>query len=358
MFTRSGLNRRAASVLRTLGLLAAGVLLMGAGTGCGGDNPSSLSVPMTWKSTSDFDTAGFAGTLPDSAIYVAPVTDKRTNKDQIGENKEEDLPVPIYASGEPAELVTNGLREYLKMAGLNVVDDRATADRIVTADLNRFWVTETGTYKGEVVATVYVKDKGGRVLWKGTGNGSVGKWGRSLNPENYQEIYSDAIIEVVESVLNQPGFHKALEKTSTPAAGTNGGGIRATPADEGAEPAVGEDPPPAPRAAPVPPPAAVDEASDDPADTDATEIDAAEVGGAAIDAADVGGTDIDEADIGGRDIDAADIGEPADEEPGAALSDDEDEPSASVVDEAAEAAEEVAEDISEAADDAKDDLNK
>ncbi len=77
--------------LRTLGLAAGGLLLLVAGTGCG-SNATSLAVPMTWRPTSTINTGAFAGSLPDSAIYVAPATDKRPQKDQVGENAEDDAP--------------------------------------------------------------------------------------------------------------------------------------------------------------------------------------------------------------------------------------------------------------------------
>ncbi len=100
---------------------------------------------------------------------------------------------------------------------MNIVDDKAAADRVIATDLMRLWVQETGTYQGEAVAAVAVQDKSGRQIWKGTVNGSAGRWGRSLKAENYQEVMSDSTLRMIESLLNNAAFRKALEKTSTPA---------------------------------------------------------------------------------------------------------------------------------------------
>ena len=200
---------------------AACVVLLALGTGGCFKKPSSVVVPMKFRPTSQLDMNAFAGDLPETTVQVAPVTDVRDNKDQVGENLENKAPIPIHASGtEPAQFVHDATRDLLKRAGVKVGDDDAAgADRVLATDLHHFWTKETNTYEGEVRATVTVRDAGGRQLWKGTVNGTAKRFGRSLKAENYQEVFSDSVVKMVEGLLNNPGFRAALKRNAQPTTG-------------------------------------------------------------------------------------------------------------------------------------------
>jgi hypothetical protein len=201
---------------RALGLIAAGLMI--AGIGCGSSvKKTELTVPLTWKSTEMLNTGAFAGTLPESTIYVA-VNDKRPKKDAIGENAEDDTPKPIYAGGEPTAFVQEAFVSQFEKAGLKVAADKASADRTIGVDLLQFWTQETGTYKGDVQSSVTVMDKAGKTLWKGNVSGSTGKFGRSLSAENYQEVYSDCTLKMIQGLLDNATFRKSLDKAATPMA--------------------------------------------------------------------------------------------------------------------------------------------
>ena len=198
---------------------AALVALLLAGAGGCGKNASSVTVPMKFRPTSQMNMNTFAGDLPESTVFVAPVTDARDRQDQVGENLEDEKPVPVFASGtEPTEFVRGVMTSLLTRAGLQVGQDQGQADRALLTDLHHFWTQETNTYEAEVRATVTVQDQGGRQLWKGTVNGTAERFGRSLKAENYQEVFSDATLEMVEGLLNNPGFRAALGKNAQPAA--------------------------------------------------------------------------------------------------------------------------------------------
>ena len=194
------------------------VLALYAG-GCG-PKPSSVNVPMKYRPTSQLNMNTFAGDLPEVSIHVGPVTDARDNRDQVGENLEEKKPVPVYATGvEPTQFVHDVMRDLLSKTGINVTEDRAAADRVLLADLHRFWTQETNTYESEVRATVTVQDRNGTQLWKGIVNGTAERFGRSLKAENYQEVFSDAMIELVEQgLLGNAGFRAALKRDAKQAA--------------------------------------------------------------------------------------------------------------------------------------------
>ena len=203
-------------VLRGLSLVCVAVLALGA-VGCGNKNKGSVSVPLRFRPTTQMKMGTFAGDIPDTSVHVGPVNDARDNKEQVGENVEDKNQVPVFAASEPTEFVQTTLNDLMSRAGLKVNADQGAADRVLVSDLHRFWTQESNTYEAEVRATVTVNDRGGRQLWKGTINGTAERFGRSLSPENYQEVFSDAMVDMVQNLLNNTGFRSSLKRDARPA---------------------------------------------------------------------------------------------------------------------------------------------
>ena len=187
------------------------LILLSLAAGCARRN--SLTVPLRFRPTSSLKMGAFAGELPVTAVHVGPVNDVRVKNDRIGENLEEEKPVPVFAGGvEPARFVHDTLRDLLSRAGLTLTPDPGGAERVLASDLHYFWTQETNTYETEVRLTITVRDRGGRQVWKGTVNGIAERFGRSLKAENYQEVFSDAMIDLVQSLLGNPSFRDALKR--------------------------------------------------------------------------------------------------------------------------------------------------
>lgn len=213
MLNGSILSRRA--LLRAPAAVCVVVLALGA-VGCG-KKVNSVTVPLKFRPTSQLDMNAFAGDLPDAILHIGTVNDVRDNKEQVGENVEESTPVPVFAAIEPTEFIHDTMRDLLTKAGLKVTEDQGQADRILVTDAHRFWTKESNTYEAEVRATITVNDRSGRQLWKGMVNGTAERFGRSLKAENYQEVFSDATVNMVQGLLNNPGFRAALKKDARPA---------------------------------------------------------------------------------------------------------------------------------------------
>ncbi|HKE19806.1 MAG TPA: hypothetical protein VKB80_33250 [Kofleriaceae bacterium] len=163
----------------------------------------------------------FAGGIPQTAVFVGPVTDKRERPKQVGENVEGGAgeTKPVFPQGEPATFVRDATRLLFQKGGMKVVDSDASADRIVTVELTSFWTREAETYVADISATYYVKDRSGRELWKGAVSGTAKNWGRSLSAENYQQVFSDGTMKMVEALLSNASFRDALKDTGGQAAG-------------------------------------------------------------------------------------------------------------------------------------------
>jgi hypothetical protein len=188
-------------------------------TGCA-PHMVSAAVPMTWLPTSPMNVNAFAGDSTQSTVYIGAVTDRRGRKQQVGENVEESAPRPIYSKGDPMTFVRDATRLLFQRGGVQVVDSDASAERIVTVDLNTFWARESDVYMSDISATYYVKDRSGKELWKGTVSGTAKTWGRSLSAENYQQVFSDGTLKMIEGLLSNAGFREALKASAGQAAGT------------------------------------------------------------------------------------------------------------------------------------------
>jgi hypothetical protein len=172
--------------------------------------PTSLTVPLELRPT---DVSGSALTVPTKPlkVYVGPVEDNRAVKDKIGENREEPAAVPIYAAGPaPAQWVRDSVITEFRQDGLNVVDDESAADRKILISLVNFWAEESPDYKAHISVTVQVQDSSGKVLWSGTAFGDGTNFGRSLSRENYQEVLSNALVQLTNRLIAHPGFSQAV----------------------------------------------------------------------------------------------------------------------------------------------------
>ena len=118
------------------------------------------------------------------------------------------------ADRTPAEFVHDALVDNLRALGLQIVDSPTSAARIIDGELVRFWTTETNLYRTEVRSVFTVRRPSGAVLWRGSAGGSAKRFGRSLKAGNYQQVYSDATLQMIENLVTNPGFQEALHNAS------------------------------------------------------------------------------------------------------------------------------------------------
>jgi len=100
-------------------------------------------------------------------------------------------------------------REFSR-AGLNVVDSRDKAQRIVAVTLQNLWVQEKNTFDAAVVARVEVKDRSGSVLASEGFKGVKSRWGRSYSPDEYRKVISDAYVELLKNMFRDDAFMQKL----------------------------------------------------------------------------------------------------------------------------------------------------
>ncbi len=212
-------SRRSGGMSRGFGLLVTWAALLGGMTmasGCPTSKPSSLTVPLQLRTT-QMPNAVVSFAQTPGRVYVAPVQDGRTEKDRIGENRENTPPTPVYGDSSPTEFVRTAVVEQLKNDGVTIVQSADGADAVLAMTLNRFWAQESPNYDAQVILAVEVRNRGGAALWSGTTSGHDGTFGRSLSAENYQQVLSNALANAVSGLVAKPQFQEALRPQAQPA---------------------------------------------------------------------------------------------------------------------------------------------
>lgn len=144
-------------------------------------------------------------------VKVAPMTDSRQDPKLIGENREGSKPKPATTSDDVAAFATYNFRALLTRAGMTVVDSGESA--IIKGDIQKFFVTETNKYSGDVRIDFLVTDPTGKTLWQGTTGGTSNRIGLSYRADNYYESLSDALVITTDTLLRDPGFQAAIAGT-------------------------------------------------------------------------------------------------------------------------------------------------
>jgi hypothetical protein len=206
-------NRYSSAVVsRRSGMVTLAGAVIALGLGCNMAPKGPVNVPLEFKPEHSEPLSGsLSGEVK---VHLEAVEDRRENKEEIGVNREDATPIPIYAGGDktPAEFIHDVVEEELKNFGADVTDAPEAADRVVEMELRKFFVEETNNYRAEVSAAVEVRDKGGRSLWKQVVSGQGRTFGRSLKAENYQQTLSDATRRMIEQLFNNPNFQSALAR--------------------------------------------------------------------------------------------------------------------------------------------------
>ncbi len=200
---------RASIILRVgVALIGAAVTLLG--SGC--SDPSVIYVSLTGFAKTSTSKASLPAN-PNLKLFIE-VNDTRQDSLKIGENREDDeLGVRVVKSSgaSPAEFIKEVLSREFEPTGLTIVTDRAQANRILSLSLTRFFVMETSTYEAEVAVTGNVLDLSGRKLWVRNVKGENSTFGKSTNPENYQQVLSAATSQMAGNMLADAEFAKALQ---------------------------------------------------------------------------------------------------------------------------------------------------
>jgi hypothetical protein len=165
-----------------------------------------VNVPLKWRPTSDLRLGAME--MSQAPVQFDVFRDVRTDKQTIGENREDSTPKPVTTADDVGSFVSTNMRGLFDKAGLKTVDGNGTVT--IKGEVTQFFVRETSLYRSEVAVHLTVVDRNGKVLWSGTASGEAKRFGRSYELEDYYEVLSDAIVNTVSSMLQSAQFQKAL----------------------------------------------------------------------------------------------------------------------------------------------------
>jgi hypothetical protein len=172
------------------------------------------NIPLKWSPTSTLSAWGavdLSGATITTKIHWDGFTDTREKPALVAENREKaDKVWTVTTSTDVTAFVSDHMRDSVHGAGLNVVD--SGADVIISGEIRKFFVTETGTYNGEISVLIHVKNSDGKELWTGIVSGDATRWGRSYSAANYFETMSNMILSATYNLLNNAGFRDSLAK--------------------------------------------------------------------------------------------------------------------------------------------------
>ena len=151
-------------------------------------------------------------TTPGSKIFFEVFKNETGQPEQVGENQEKGNTTRILTSDleGPAQLVATAFRKEFQGMGFSLAESPNQANRIISGAIIRFWSLETRSYETVVRLKVLVKDQAGKVLLNKTYAGSSRRFGRSLSQDNYNESFSDSMLDLIETMFADRDFLQAL----------------------------------------------------------------------------------------------------------------------------------------------------
>jgi hypothetical protein len=178
-------------------------------------NPELKNIPLEWKPTdvvSALDAIDLSALLK-TPLAVSQFTDLRKTPQEIGKNVEKrgsSEEMPVTTKDNVASWLTSRFAQVLSEFDLDVVKNNPAFT--IEADIIKFYVTESSTYKGDVGLKIRLKSKTGSVVWEGMASGSASRFGASYKAENYHEALSNALINMIYALLKNDQFKQAILK--------------------------------------------------------------------------------------------------------------------------------------------------
>jgi hypothetical protein len=165
------------------------------------------SFPLEWRGVD-------SGPTPSPAVmdgirrhvfHVEPFVDIRPANSPIATI--EDDPHTVQTPTDVAAFCTKQFSDLLTAAGAHMGDAPNAVD--LHAEIMDFKVIEGGFFNGEARVHFSILS-GGQSKWEGVYDGKSKRWGSSHSPDNYNEALSNAFADVVNNLIQDESFGKAL----------------------------------------------------------------------------------------------------------------------------------------------------
>jgi hypothetical protein len=171
---------------------------------CGANNVTNLQ--LRWLAANKSPEASQAVQAAFAATpFAFAVHDLRRDRTAVG--LVEDDGYVVRTSDDVGAYVATHVSDYLERAGARVREAPLANVDLEVLELN---VVEGGTFQAAVQLRVVVR-RGEQDGWSQIYRGSSTRWGRTHNPENYNEALANAIEEATLRIIEDDGFGHALQ---------------------------------------------------------------------------------------------------------------------------------------------------
>jgi hypothetical protein len=113
----------------------------------------------------------------------------------------------VRTSDNVAQFCSNRLGEILQRAGARMNEVPLA---VLETELLEFRVVEGSTFSGKVRIRAVVRHNGSPDAWSQVYEGKSKRWGKSHNPDNYNEALTNALTDATGQMLKDEGFARAL----------------------------------------------------------------------------------------------------------------------------------------------------
>jgi hypothetical protein len=177
-----------------------------------GDDLANIALQWTPSVTiADMGPLDVDGALRITPIHFEAFTDQRQNPSLVGENREDAAKVrPVTTSTSVPTYLSTHMSELARASSLYVTDTPNALH--LTAEVRRFLITETDSYRGQFSLLFHLRDGKGKEVWSGTISGGALNFGRSYKADNYNETLSNMVVQATYNLLANSALRDALEK--------------------------------------------------------------------------------------------------------------------------------------------------
>ena len=119
----------------------------------------------------------------------------------------------VRTTDNVAQFASSKMGEILRASGARL-DESPMA--VLETDLVEYKVVEGGRFRGICTIRVTVR-RAGSPDWSQTYQGTSNRWGKSRNPENFNEALSNALYDAAEHLIHDDAFAAAVLGAPPPA---------------------------------------------------------------------------------------------------------------------------------------------
>lgn len=179
------------------------LLLTLAIAGCHGGNVENLH--LTWEDADTHLTVSPTVSQAFGAVPIAlAVRDVRPDPSVVGRVEEDGF--LVRTADNVALYTSNQLGKLLAIAGAQFI---AQPQATLAIDLVNYHVDEGGAFNGLVTLRVVVR-RAGMPDWQRDYQGTSKRWGKTHNPDNYNEALSNALTDATGAMLKDDSFGLAI----------------------------------------------------------------------------------------------------------------------------------------------------